>query len=324
MSADQAQMKPTADGSVNISVNPGVDTNLETNANLATPNPEPQTLNWQIAAASVCGTSHQRHGVPCQDAQAWDVLPSGAIVMAVADGAGSAVHSDRGSSIAVQVATEFWRDRADELLAGLHQQSEDDPLDGDEPREEMDRDSAFTPMSPLQTSAQAMLDCVLQAISRAADQENWSIADLATTLVVVIANDQTAIALQVGDGVAIVNDTTDQAIALTIPRNGEYANETIFVTSPAARDTLQIATWKGELTHLAVMTDGLQRLALSFPQALPHQPFFRPLFQFIAQATDRDLACRKLETFLASPRVTDRADDDLTLLLAYRSPHSPV
>ncbi|NJN61586.1 MAG: protein phosphatase 2C domain-containing protein [Coleofasciculaceae cyanobacterium RL_1_1] len=224
-------MKPAVDGSMDVSVNPGADTNLETDANWATPDPASATLGWQIAAASVCGTSHQRHGVPCQDAHAWEVLPSGAIVIAVADGAGSAVHSDRGSLIAVHAATEFWCDRADELLAWLHQQPEGDPLDGDEPREETDRDPAFTPMSPLQTSAQAMLDYVLQAISQDADQENWSIADLATTLVVVVADDQTAIALQVGDGVVIVNDTTDQAIALTRPNNGEYANETTFVTS---------------------------------------------------------------------------------------------
>lgn len=276
---------------------------------------------WQIAAASICGTSHQRHGVPCQDAHAWEVLPSGAIVIAVADGAGSAVHSDRGSSIAVRAAMELLRDRADDLLALLHHHPDGngEPFELDESIEETDHDPQPTPTSPLQTHAQALLDHVLQAIEREAEQENWLIADLATTLVAVIADDRTAIAIQVGDGAAIVNDTADQAIALTVPSNGEYANETTFVTSQAARDTLQISTWQGELTHLAVMTDGLQRLALSFPQAVPHQPFFRPLFQFIAQTADLGLACSKLENFLASPRVTDRADDDLTLFLAHRS-----
>ncbi len=276
---------------------------------------------WQIAAASICGTSHQRHGVPCQDAHAWEVLPSGAIVIAVADGAGSAVHSDRGSSIAVKAATEFLRDRAGECLAWLQHNPdrEGEPSKLDESIEETDHDPQSTPNSPLQAHAQVLLDHVLQAIEQEAEQENWLIADLATTLVSVIADDRTSIAIQVGDGVAIVNDTANQAIALTVPSNGEYANETTFVTSQAARDTLQISTWQGELTHLAVMTDGLQRLALSFPQAVPHQPFFHPLFQFVAQTADLDLACSKLKNFLASPRVTDRADDDLTLFLAYRS-----
>lgn len=279
------------------------------------------SLTWHIAAASICGTSHQRHGVPCQDAHAWEVLPSGTIVVAVADGAGSAVHSDRGSSIAVRAATEFLRDRADDLLTWVHQSPDGngefcelDELVGD-----TDHDAQALPASPLESSAQALLDQVLQAINQEAEQENWSIADLATTLVVVIADDRTAIAIQVGDGAAIINDTAEQTIALTVPSNGEYANETTFITSQIARDTLQISTWSGELTHLAVMTDGLQRLALSFPEAVPHQPFFRPLFQFVSQTADLDLACSKLEHFLTSPRVSDRADDDLTLFLAYRS-----
>jgi serine/threonine protein phosphatase PrpC len=276
---------------------------------------------WHIAAASICGTSHQRHGVPCQDAHAWEVLASGAIVVAVADGAGSAVHSDRGSLIAVKAATEFLRDRADGLLAQLRHDSagKADPDTRDEPIEDADRNPHATLNPALEASVQTLLDQVLEAISREAEQENWLIADLATTLVVVIADDRRVIALQVGDGAAIVNDTAEQAIALTVPKNGEYANETTFITSQTARDTLQISTWSGELTHLAVMTDGLQRLALSFPEAVPHQPFFRPLFQFVSQTADLDLACSKLAHFLTSPRVSDRADDDLTLFLAYRS-----
>ena len=283
--------------------------------------------NWQIAAASVCGTSHQRHGVPCQDAHYWEVLPSGAIVIAVADGAGSAVHSDRGSSIAVKSSIAFLRDRADDLLRWLHHnpEKEGEPFEIFEiiqPIEQTDRDPPPTPPSPLKPSAHALFDHVLHALNTEAERENWSIADLATTLVVVIADDRAAIAIQVGDGAAIVNyvdDAAEQTIALTIPSNGEYANETTFITSQTARETLQIATWNGDLRHLAVMTDGLQRLALSFPQAMPHQPFFRPLFQFVAQQTDTALASSKLADFLASPRVTDRADDDLTLFLAYQS-----
>ncbi|TAF56001.1 MAG: protein phosphatase 2C domain-containing protein [Oscillatoriales cyanobacterium] len=276
---------------------------------------------WHIAAASICGTSHQRCGVPCQDAYDWAVLSSGTIVVAVADGAGSALHSDRGSVLAVKTATEFLRDRADDLLAQLHHHPDgrDEPCGGSEAIAATDQDLLHTHPSPLESSAQALVDQVLQAINQEAEQENWLIADLATTLVAVIADDRTAIAIQVGDGAAIVNDTTEQTIALTVPSNGEYANETTFITSQTARDTLQISTWHGELTHLAVMTDGLQRLALSFPQAVPHPPFFRPLFQFVSQTADLDLACSKLERFLASPRVTDRADDDLTLFLASRS-----
>ena len=267
---------------------------------------------WQIAAASVCGTSHQRQGLPCQDAHAWQMLPSGAIAIAVADGAGSAAHSDRGSSVAVRAVIEFLRDRADGWLTEFHQKLPNTEVGN---MAEGDRDVVGNKME----NARHLFDRVLDALQTEADRANWQLAELATTLVVAIADACGAIAIQVGDGVAIVNDAAGEAIALTVPANGEYANETIFVTSQNARETIQVATWRGELRHLAVMTDGLQRLALDFPEATPHQPFFRPLFQFVAQTTDTDRACAKLADFLASPRVSDRADDDLTLVLAHRT-----
>jgi len=319
------------------------------------------SLTWQVAAASVCGVSHQRQGMPCQDAHAWEILPSGTIGIAVADGAGSAVHSDRGSSIAVQTAIAVLRDRAEDWLAELdhysgqadRQQTLDQPVETDQDQvpdrnldsnfncnldrnldPDLDRKSQPSADLRQQHWACSLFDPVLQALKLEAERENWPLADLATTLIVMVANDRAAIAIQVGDGAAIINymdnaggtdhgnntdHVTEQTIALTTPTNGEYANETTFITSHTARESLQIATWKGNLRHLAVMTDGLQRLALSFPQAVPHQPFFRPLFQFVAQQTDTALAGSKLADFLASPRVTDRADDDLTLFLASQS-----
>jgi len=52
------------------------------------------------------------------------------------------------------------------------------------------------------------------------------------------------------------------------------------------------------------------------PSGEPHQPFFSPLFRFVAQVTDETVAQEELMEFLQSPRVTQRTDDDLTLLLA--------
>jgi hypothetical protein len=57
-------------------------------------------------------------------------------------------------------------------------------------------------------------------------------------------------------------------------------------------------------------------LALKIPPGIPHAPFFSPLFQFVTDMTDAVVANEQLGTFLRSPRVTERADDDLTLFLA--------
>ena len=69
--------------------------------------------------------------------------------------------------------------------------------------------------------------------------------------------------------------------------------------------------------RLAMFTDGLQNLVLRAEDDSPHAPFFNPVsspgsvHRHVSDDTDR-----KLAAFLESPRVTNRADDDLTLLLA--------
>ena len=63
------------------------------------------TTSWNVVGASVQGTSHQQNDdVPCQDAHGYRVLLNGVIVIAVADGAGSATRSDEGAQRAVKQA----------------------------------------------------------------------------------------------------------------------------------------------------------------------------------------------------------------------------
>jgi hypothetical protein len=144
--------------------------------------------------------------------------------------------------------------------------------------------------------------------------------ELATTLIVVVVTPTLVAAAQVGDGAAIVGDATGNVIALTSPESGEYINETTFLTTPEAVYTAQVRVWHGTATHLAAFSDGLQMLALKLPEGLPHAPFFAPLFRFVANAADASEAQAQLAAFLRSPRVRERTDDDVTLLLAARTP----
>ena len=68
-----------------------------------------QSLEWRVVGASVRGASHERSGLPNQDAIKW-VPPSGlgvSVAVAISDGHGSAksFRSARGSQIAVATAT---------------------------------------------------------------------------------------------------------------------------------------------------------------------------------------------------------------------------
>src|SRR5438270_66790 len=57
-----------------------------------------------VLAATRVGGSHEAVGVPCQDAYAWAEAGGGVLVIAVADGLGTAPRSDEGAAIAVEAA----------------------------------------------------------------------------------------------------------------------------------------------------------------------------------------------------------------------------
>ncbi|MFM7372927.1 MAG: protein phosphatase 2C domain-containing protein, partial [Sphaerospermopsis kisseleviana] len=118
------------------------------------------------------------------------------------------------------------------------------------------------------------------------------------------------------DGLAVAKDSTGNLQALTIPNRGEYINETTFLTSPDALTTTQIKILRQHIVNIGVLTDGLQMLALNMLVGEPHKPFFFPLFDFVANAEDKVVAKEQLVKFLCSERITNRTDDDLTLIIA--------
>lgn len=241
-------------------------------------------MTWRVLGASVRGTRHVREGTPCQDAHAWRVLPGGRVALAVADGAGSAAHAEAGAAAAVHAAIQ--------ALAAAAEAGAEPALD--------------------QALAAALAAVEAEAARRGAPPR-----ELATTLIVAVAGANGVTAAQVGDG-ALVVEGADGMCALTVPMGGEFVNETIFLTSPGALDEAQRTAWTGEPLYLAVFSDGLQPLALRRPGHTPHAPFFAPLFAFAGEAHDVPTGEAELAAFLAGPRVTARADDDLTLLIAVR------
>lgn len=251
---------------------------------------------WRVVAASVIGVSHGKVGLPCQDSHAWRVLPGGILIAAVADGAGSAPLAEVGSKCAADAAIEVANENADRILAAGNSGSEDNCA----------------------AELKLCLNAALSAVETEAEKRGAAVRDLATTLILVFAAPNWTAAIQVGDGAVVLRETDGSLLSLTTPPDAEYANETTFLTTPAATKTAQHGFHAGVGAQLALFSDGLQRLALLLPAGTPHSPFFAPLFRFAADSTDTVAADEQLTAFLTSPRITERADDDLTLLLATR------
>jgi hypothetical protein len=253
-----------------------------------------EETDWRTAGVSVRGLSHLRSGTPCQDAHLCEVFSGGTLVVAVADGAGSAPQAAVGSACVVRAAVQrlvnrlgHGLPRADEDWRGLLRE-------------------AFQFASSMLAAEAAARQCPL--------------ADLATTLLVAVATPELAAAGQVGDGavVARLDDEGFQAVTRP-PATQEYINETTFLTSADALDQAQFCVLRARLTGLALFSDGLQMLALKMPQGTPHPPFFTPLMRLVADIKDRSTAEEQLRRFFQSERITERTDDDLTLVLAVRA-----
>ena len=244
------------------------------------------TAAWSVLGASVAGTGHRSRALPCQDACRWCHFgPDGDwLAVAVADGAGSASHADAGATLT-----------CDELI----------------------RRVALAPPDTLLTP-DGMTDLfrgVREALLAEAERLGVPGREVACTALLAVLGPSAAAFAQAGDGAIVVGDRV-----VFWPEPAEYANATDFLADADWVAKLRFESVAGAIEEVAVLTDGLQRLALDFASETPHTAFFRPLFDALRSGTDAESLIDPLRTFLDSPRVNARTDDDKTLVIAARRP----
>ena len=251
---------------------------------------------WFVTSASVAGTSHRRIGRPCQDSSYYRV-DGEVLIAAVADGAGSAALSEIGSAIAAETSV----CTAKRLL---HEHHDHTP----HPRHE----------SCLKRVVTSAIMAARHGVKEESLRLNVDPAQMATTLILAVHTGNLLAVAQIGDGAVVVSEGPGSFTTFIAPQRGEYANLTNFLTSSdtRSRPDIRVERVGDTVTRLAMFTDGLQNLVLRAVDDSPHAPFFDPVFSWISSRTDPRGADKELAGFLESPRVTNRADDDLTLLLA--------
>ena len=72
---------------------------------------------WIVLGASVTGSSHLKASLPCQDAHAYCLVGDSTLIIAVADGLGSAAHAEIAAQIAVSAALEYASEFTPPILA---------------------------------------------------------------------------------------------------------------------------------------------------------------------------------------------------------------
>lgn len=253
-------------------------------------------MGWRIYAASATGKSHLDKGIPCQDAFAFHA-DGDALVAVVCDGAGSAASSDVGSRLTADTVVHS-------LAAAWAQQAE-----------------------VLATSEQALFEAVADAVlaaraalSAAAGEARAELSSYAATLVGFVGDAGGGWFFHIGDGLGVGEAVDAQAHAARVsaPENGEYANETYFVTGEAWREHLRVLAVPYPIARLSLMSDGAMPFAMEKGNAGLYRPFIDPVARYLA-SVDEDAGSRALFGTLDDPRTHGITSDDKTLLIALRA-----
>lgn len=254
---------------------------------------------WKAAAASVIGSSHVASGEECQDSSALTSCDQeGWLAACVSDGAGTARLAKQGSQIASSM---FVREMSSVATK----------VDG-------------------KGVGEWLVDEIIQVVLRIRDtlrqRQDSTLADYNCTLVGCLIGPSGGVLVHLGDGLAVGgefarskgDDLTANAwtnVTLSEPRNGEYSNETFFITEGRWLTNLRI-TPVGPLDWLMLCSDG--GMALAFDGIKPKPRFLAPLLTECARAEGNE----KLESVLISVLENERAnlvtDDDKSLIVIVR------
>jgi hypothetical protein len=246
---------------------------------------------WRYALGQATGTSHEKLSVPCQDRMSCALVEGEAIVAVVADGAGSAQHSQYGAEIAVATVS---------AMAQLGVRA------GRKDFNDVLREAAAV-------ARQRVLE---EAITRGITPR-----DLACTLLAAIVAPIGGAALQIGDGAIVIAEHPLAWRCVFWPQKGEYANSTHFLSDEASLDKAEVTLLPDDVLDIALLSDGLEALAVHFASRKAHEPFFRAGFaplHAVDTAGESASLSTALTKLLASPQVRSRTDDDASLILATR------
>jgi hypothetical protein len=192
---------------------------------------------WTGASASVSGRKHLREGIPCQDASVVNDSPRPFLV--VADGRGSAKHSEVGAQSACEVLGDLVH--TDSLLLK-------DVLDGED---QAWAEQAFPALKDL------LFRSVLMRQKKISEKHDIPQADLEHTLLFVVLGTKRWLSLHVGDGAIVVQSRSQGLRTISAPERGEFANSTCFVGRKTTPEQVRAELHAlDDLTGVVAMSDG--------------------------------------------------------------------
>jgi hypothetical protein len=253
-------------------------------------------MSWKYISSSVTGRSHLDHNEKGQDYCKTGVIQISEkeyFIGIVADGAGSTKYGGLGAEIACETMfiNIISTVRIIDTIATI-------------PNEEIIN----------------WVNTARESINRHAQDKGISLKEYASTLIGSIIGMGHSIFFQIGDGGIVVNvDAAYQTVFW--PEQGEYANTTFFLTDESFPKHLNIRRMDFVPCEISIFTDGLQNLVLLNSERSAHSGFFKPLFEFLKKNPCNEYLnlSDQLSNFLNRTEISERSDDDKTIILALHS-----
>ena len=290
-------------------------------ASLATP-------HLTAIAASLRGRSHAHEGKFRDDDFAMHfVEATNWHVLIAADGAGSAKYSRRGSQVACQVAiTEL----ANKLSVSNDLDDALGKLGNSDAVEDLEKLRKISSNLLIAAAYQA-----LAAIQKQAGDQQAALRDFNTTFIVVLGKKLESkwflASFAIGDGGAGAMIDAERVELLTNPDSGEFAGQTVFLTSPQVFSDSEVllrrthAAFCDDFRFLAVMTDGITDPIFESDTRLSSAAAWEAWRQQLSQAVKLDALEpgmeRALLDYLHFPSPGNH--DDRTLILATPTSRHP-
>ncbi len=253
---------------------------------------------WHVSHASVIGQAHLAQNTECQDRFACrriETIGGEVLIAAIADGAGSTTSGGRGAEIACETFVRCVTDFLNVKDASVKSLNED--------------------------FGKGWLAFFRHKINETAAADEKSARDYASTFLGAIVGKNGAAFYQVGDGGIVIStnaETPDYRFALA-PAETLYVNMTDFITDETALERLRFEFLEREIEDLIVFSDGIFPVAVNFQTNEPHAPFLAPMIAPLRRGAKGESLNEKLHDFLASSKMSEKTDDDKTIILASRA-----
>lgn len=250
--------------------------------------------NWIYSYSSVIGSGHSKTGTPCQDSCAVKESDNGKwLSIVVSDGAGSAKHSEVSSNFVVK----FFSDS----LISLSQ--------------ELDRRDPSSWVNDYVIDSILKVRNELRAMAKSDDLRNYH-----CTLVACLIGETGGFLIHIGDGAVFGGKSMSADMKRdyfsSLPENGEYSNETFFITEGDWIKHLRI-TPINSLDWILLATDGGTSLSM-INDSEPKWGFVDPLFKLIKNEKNLHARNEKLTLTLSDSQADKLTSDDKTICMAFK------